>query len=129
MFLNCALVNSSLNSNKEALEAFETAFSRVMNNLRTLILSNAEDLNCRVLSPYKSVPCPGKATIGLTPTLYRSSLSTCLGLNANLVTFLILPLVVPAGLNHASATLSAFAESPAIETEAGNHLYLSLYLS
>ena len=42
MFLKFALVNSSLNSNNWNLEAVDIAFSKVMNNLLTLILSNAE---------------------------------------------------------------------------------------
>ena len=42
--LNCALVNASLNSNSCALAATDIAFSSTMNNVRTLILSNAEGL-------------------------------------------------------------------------------------
>ena len=41
MFLKFDLVNSSLNSKSWNLEAVDTAFSKVMNNLLTLILSKA----------------------------------------------------------------------------------------
>ena len=48
------------------LAAVEIAFSKVINNLRTLILLNAlESLATRVLSPNNIVPCPGNVTIGL----------------------------------------------------------------
>ena len=60
MFLKFALVNSSLNSNNWNLEAVDIAFSKVMNNLLTLILSNAEGAVNPVLSPKRTVPCPGK---------------------------------------------------------------------
>ena len=62
-FLNCALVNSSLNSNSCALAAVLTAFSNAIKSLRTFILSNAEGLLNKVLSPNSKVPCPGNDTI------------------------------------------------------------------
>ena len=78
--LNCALVNASLNSKSCALAAVAIAFSRTMNNLLTLILSNAEGVDNAVLSPKSSVPWPGNVTIGLTLALYKSSLEDCEGL-------------------------------------------------
>ena len=57
-FLNCALVNSSLNSKSCPLAAVEIAFSNTMNKRLTLILSNAEGLGDKVLSPNKIVPSP-----------------------------------------------------------------------
>ena len=93
---NWALVKSSLNSNKENRAALAIAFSRMINNLRTLILSKADGFAYSVLSPNKTVPCPGKDTTGLIPFTYKSSLFVLVGSNANLVTFLILPLLNPA---------------------------------
>src|SRR3990170_138032 len=96
-FLNCALVKSSLNSNSVYLAATAIAFSRTINNLRTLILSNADGFSRRVLSPNKYTPRPGVDTTGLHPTLYRLSLSALAGLYASLTEFLIIPLLRPAG--------------------------------
>ena len=62
-------MNSSLNSNNCAFAAVAIAFSNTMNNLLTLILSNAEGLLNKVLSPNNNVPCPGSDTIGLTLAL------------------------------------------------------------
>ena len=53
MFLKFALVNSSLNSKSWNLEAVAIAFSKVINSLLTLILSNAEGADNPVLSPNK----------------------------------------------------------------------------
>ena len=64
--LKFALVNASLNSKSWNLAAVYIAFSNMMNNLRTLILSNALGLLRRVLSPNRTVPSPGNVTIGLT---------------------------------------------------------------
>ena len=47
------------------LDAVEIAFSKTMNNLLTLILSNALGDERPVLSPNRTVPVPGKVTIGL----------------------------------------------------------------
>ena len=58
-------MNSSLNSNSWNLAAVAIAFSRIMNNLLTLILSNALGFARAVLSPNNTVPLPGKATTGL----------------------------------------------------------------
>jgi hypothetical protein len=66
MFLKLALVNSSLNSKSWNLEAVEIAFSSTINNLLTLILSNADGADNPVLSPKRTVPCPGKNATGLT---------------------------------------------------------------
>ncbi len=74
MFLKFALVNSSLNSNNWNLEAVDIAFSNTINSLLTLILSNAEGEVNPVLSPNKTVPCPGKVATGFTLALYKSSL-------------------------------------------------------
>ena len=63
--LKLALVNASLYSKSCALAAVEIAFSKTMNNLLTLILSNALGELNPVLSPNNTVPCPGKVTIGL----------------------------------------------------------------
>ena len=124
-----ALVNSSLNSNNCALAAVEIAFSSAMNNLRTLILSNADGLLSRVLSPNNIIPCPGKETNGFTLPLYNVSLSALLGLYANLVTPNSCPRFTPAGENHASATFEALAHKPATCPAAPIYLYTSLYLS
>ena len=64
--LNCALVNSSLNSKSWNLAAVAIAFSNTKNNLLTLILSKALGLVWAVLSPNKVTPWPGKLTTGLT---------------------------------------------------------------
>ena len=72
-FTNCARVNSSLNSKSWNLAAVAIDFSRIMNNLRTLILSKADGLLNRVLSPNKTGPMPGNETTGLIPILYKSS--------------------------------------------------------
>ena len=55
---NCDRVNSSLNSNNIDLAALEIAFSKTINNLRTLIWSNADGAVCIVLSPNKTTPEP-----------------------------------------------------------------------
>ena len=55
-FLNCALVNSSLNSNNWNLAAVAIAFSRSKNSLLTFILSKALGLVNAVLSPNKTTP-------------------------------------------------------------------------
>ena len=54
--LNCALVKASLNSKSCDLAAVAIAFSNTMNNLLTLILSNAEGVANAVLSPKRTVP-------------------------------------------------------------------------
>ena len=69
-FLNCALVNSSLNSKSWNLAAVAIAFSRTKNNRLTLILSNALGLLSAVLSPKSVTPWPGKLTTGLIPVSY-----------------------------------------------------------
>ena len=73
-----------------------------MNNLRTLILSNADGVDNAVLSPNNTVPWPGNVVTGLTLALYKSSLDACLGLNATLVIPIYCPLENPAGEIHAS---------------------------
>ena len=80
MFLNPALVNSSLNSNNWNLEAVEIAFSITINNLRTLMRSNALGFDCAVLSPYKIVPWPGNEQIGFILARYKMSLLAFCGL-------------------------------------------------
>ena len=80
IFLNPALVNSSLNSNNWNLAAVEIAFSIVMNNRLTLIRSNALGFDCAVLSPYKTVPCPGNEHTGFILARYRMSLLAFCGL-------------------------------------------------
>ena len=74
MFLKFALVNSSLNSKSWNLEAVDIAFSKTINNLLTLILSNALGADKPVLSPNNTVPWPGNVTTGLILALYNSSL-------------------------------------------------------
>ena len=64
---NCALVNASLNSNNWNLAAVAIAFSRTINNLRTLILLNALGESSIVLSPNNTIPEPGVEITGLTP--------------------------------------------------------------
>ena len=78
-------MNASLNSKSCDFAATAIAFSKTMNNLLTLILSNAEGLVRPVLSPNNTVPWPGKVTIGLILARYKSSLDDCEGLNASLV--------------------------------------------
>src|SRR5210317_2293804 len=129
MFLKFALVNSSLNSNSWNLEAVEIAFSNTINNLLTLILSNADGALNPVLSPNRTVPCPGKVTTGLILFLYNSSLCVFDGLYANLTAPLITPLLKPAGENHESAIKSVLAAKPAISPFNGTNLNKSLYLS
>ena len=78
-------MNASLNSKSCDLAAVDIAFSRTMNNLLTLILSNAEGEVSAVLSPNNTVHWPGKVTIGLILARYKSSLDDCEGLKASLV--------------------------------------------
>src|SRR5210317_295117 len=122
MFLKFALVNSSLNSNNWNLEAVEIAFSKVMNSLLTLILSNAEGADNPVLSPNNTVPCPGNVATGFTLALYNSSLCVLVGLNASFTTPLTIPLLKPAGEYQASATKSVLAASPAMSPFNGTYL-------
>src|SRR5210317_2323423 len=129
MFLKFALVNSSLNSNNWNLEAVEIAFSKVMNNLLTFILSNALGFDNPVLSPNNTVPCPGNVATGFTLALYNSSLCALVGLNANLTAPLMIPLLKPAGENHESAIKSVLAARPAVSPFNGTNLYKSEYLS
>ena len=56
----------------------------MINNLLTLIRSNALGFDNAVLSPKRTVPSPGNETIGLTLAGYSSSLCVFDGLNANL---------------------------------------------
>ena len=80
LFLNCALVNASLNSKScDLVFAVAIAFSKTMNNLLTLILSNAEGVLSAVLSPKRTVPLLGNVTIGLILALYKSSLMIAMG--------------------------------------------------
>ena len=65
---NCDLVNESLNSNNENFAAVAIAFSKTMNSLRTLILSNALGFDRAVQSPKRIVPSPGVVITGLTPS-------------------------------------------------------------
>ena len=97
MFLKLALVNSSLNSKSWNLEAVAIAFSKVMNNLLTLILSKALGLARPVLSPNNTVPWPGKVATGLILFGYNSSICVFVGLNASLTAPLTTPLLKPAG--------------------------------
>src|SRR6056300_132599 len=129
MFLNCALVNSSLNSNNWNLEAVEIAFSKVIKSLLTFILSNALGADKPVLSPNNTVPCPGNVATGFTLALYKTSLCVFVGLYANLTAPLITPLLKPAGENHESAIKSVLAAKPAISPFNGTYLNTSLYLS
>ena len=128
-FLNCDLVNASLNSNNENLDAVDIAFSNTMKSLLTLILSNADGLPSNVLSPNKIVPCPGNVTTGLISALYSKSLSAFFGLNASLTRFLIAPLLYPAGENQASLSSSLLTARPAMSPFSGTYLYTSLNLS
>src|SRR6056300_1281711 len=129
MFLKLALVNSSLNSKSWNLEAVDIAFSKVINNLLTFILSNALGVDKPVLSPNKIVPCPGKVTTGFILALYNSSLCVFDGLYANLTAPLITPLLKPAGEYHESAIKSVLADKPAMSPFNGTYLNTSLYLS
>ena len=93
-----------------------------MNNLLTLILSKALGDDNAVLSPNRTVPCPGKVQTGLTRFIYSSSLCDLDGLNASLTAPLIFPLLKPAGENQASATKSVLADRPAISPFKGTNL-------
>ena len=64
-FLNCDLVKLSLNSNNENLDAVAIAFSNTMNNLLTLILSNADGLPSNVLSQTRLYLDLGMLLLGL----------------------------------------------------------------
>ena len=90
-----------------------------MNNLLTLILSNALALESKVLSPNNTVPWPGNVTNGFTLFLYSASLSDWLGLKDNLVIPKICPLLNPAGENHASLSESVLAITPAVCEQEG----------
>ena len=100
-----------------------------MNNLLTLILSNALGEVKPVLSPNNTVPCPGKVTTGLILAGYKTSLCALLGLNANLTTLLIIPLFNPAWENQVSLVISVLAHRPAISPFNGTYLKTSEYLS
>ena len=73
---NCACVNSSLNSNSWNLAAVAIAFSRRINNLRTLIRSNALGFARAVLSPNRTVPLEGTYWINSSRI---ENVSLCLG--------------------------------------------------
>ena len=79
-FLNCALVNSSLNSKSWNLDAVAIAFSSSKNSRLTFIRSNALGFVNAVLSPKSVTPCPEKFTTGFTLARYNLSLSALLGL-------------------------------------------------
>ena len=72
-----------MNSKSWKLAAVAIAFSSKINNLLTLILSNALGFESAVLSPKRTVPWPGKVTTGLTLAGYRISLCALFGLNAS----------------------------------------------
>ena len=61
--------NASLNSNKKDFAILAIDFSKKINNLRTLIRSNALGFANNVLSPKRRIPLPGSPTTGLTPFL------------------------------------------------------------
>ena len=65
MFTKLVLVISSLNSKSWSLAAAEIASSMKINNLRTLIRSNADALPKPVLSPNRIIPAPGENITGL----------------------------------------------------------------
>ena len=127
MFLKFALVNSSLNSNNWNLEAVAIAFSKVMNNLLTLILSKALGAVNPVLSPKRTVPCPGNvAGIYSCSVQFVSLVFSWIKRKFN--SSLTIPLLKPAGENRLSATRSVLAR-PATSPFSGTNLYTSLYLS
>ena len=89
MFLKFALVNSSLNSNNWNLEAVAIAFSKVMNNLLTLILSKALGAVNPVLSPKRTVPCPMNVATDLLLLCTIRLFEALVGLNASLTALLL----------------------------------------
>ena len=100
-----------------------------MNSLLTLILSKALGDDNAVLSPNRTVPCPGKVQTGFIRFMYNSSLCDLDGLKASLTAPLTFPLLKPAGENQESATKSVLAANPAMSPFKGTNLYTSLYLS
>jgi hypothetical protein len=91
----------------------------VINNLLTLIRSNADALVCNVFWPNTTTPDLGNAVIGLTLSAYNVSLDAFGKLKDVLSTVGNAPLFRPAGANQGSPTLSLNAYTPGINVDAG----------
>ena len=103
-------------------------FLRLINNLRTLILSNAEALFWSVFWPHAQTPTPGNVAIGLILFSYKVSLSVCVKFLSALIA-VIPPLLSPAGAYHSAATVSLYDITPGITTDGGTHTFLPNWLS
>ena len=66
MLINLLLVSEVFCSNTKYLDVDAINFFTAINNLLTLILSNADALSCNVFCPNATIPCPGKEAIGFT---------------------------------------------------------------
>ena len=95
-------------SNKVVAANLEISFFKKINNLRTLILSNADSLTCSVLLPQIIGPVSLNVAIGFNLPTYNVSLSSKVSFFLALVAFTT-PLVYPADANQGKATLSVKA--------------------
>ena len=71
VFKNLFLVSVVFCSNIKNLLVEAIYFLTVINNLLTLILSNADGLLCKVFCPNALIPCPGNCAIGFTFASYN----------------------------------------------------------
>ena len=103
-------------------------FSKVMNNLLTLILSKALGAVNPVLSPKRTVPCPGNVAGIYSCSVQFVSLRLC-WIKRKFNSALTIPLLKPMVNTKASAIRSVLVERPAVSPFNGTNLYTSLYLS
>ena len=110
------LVKNVLGSKIKNFNVSRVLFSKSRNNLRTLILSNAVGLRCKVFWPNITIPSPGNCVTGLIAILYNWSLWRCVGLTAISFTPPTTPRLKPAGAYQgayaASFCAKIFAATP-----------------
>ena len=121
IFKNLVLVCKVFCSNTKNLEALAINFLSAINNLLTLILSNAVALSCNVFWPQIQTPVAGNVAIGLILESYNTSLSAWFNLILASITFPNIPLFKPAGANHSAAILSEAAIAPGTITDGGTN--------
>ena len=121
IFKNLCLVCKVFCSNTKYLEELAINFLSAINNLRTLILSNAVDLSWNVFWPQIQTPVCGNVAIGLIFSLYKRSLSDWFNLTLASSTLPKTPLFKPAGANHSAAILSEAAIAPGTITDGGTN--------
>ena len=121
IFKNLLRVAAVFCSNNKNLEELAINFLTAINNLRTLILSNAEDLNWSVFWPQIQTPVCGNVAIGLILASYNWSLSDWFNLILASNTFPNTPLFKPAGANHSACKASLAAIAPGTTTDGGTN--------